>query len=138
MLLGLVLVMVLAFGWCGVLGPFHLFLSPPVLFTPQTARALVSCQPPPLSPFFFLLPFCLICDFCCLVLGLATVFTPAPHSLVLADTAAATVLTPAPHSLVLAEAAAAAVFTPAPLSLVLAEAAAAADFTLVSPSVVLA
>ena len=82
-----------------------------------------------LGPLPFLIDFLSRFSFCCLVLDLSTGSALAPHSLVLADAAAATFLTSAPHSLVLADAAAWAVFALASLALMIADAAAATFLT---------
>ena len=78
---------------------------------PKSLFVLFACSTPILFYFISPLPFLSFFLFCCLVIDISTIFSPAPPPLVLADAAAAAVLALAPHPLVFAEAAATAVFT---------------------------
>jgi len=116
----------------------RLFLSC-VILDPMRAHLSIDHVPRPCTGCVcFLLPFSLFFAFCCLVLGLSTVFAPASPSLVLAEAAAATFFALALPSLVLAHAAAATFFTLGLPSIVLADAAAATVLALVPHSLVLA
>jgi len=96
---------------------------------PKSLSVLFACSTSILPYFISPLPFFSFSLFCCLVIDISTIFTPAPLPLVLAEGAASTVFARAPLPLVLAEAAASAfAFSLSPL--VLAESAAPAVFAI--------
>jgi len=92
--------------WARFSRPFpHVCVSNPPVFAVEFFRSarLRLMHPPPTHLSF--VSFRLLYPFCCHVLCLSTGFTLAANSLVLTDATAAAFYTPAPHSLALADAA---------------------------------